>query len=348
MAEAHDQGGRGFLVIEDDVDMGALIAEVLREHFHTSRVQVARTIGEALRLDTDQFELILCDFNLPDGTGLEAIQRILARDAEAAIIIVTGDTEIETAVSAVHAGAFDYVVKSEQFLTHIPLTVEKNLAIHRIKKENARLQVELANSVEQVQQTNRKLEELVRQFERLAMTDALTGLANRRHLNDALVRMAAAAERTGNDLSCIMIDLDGFKRLNDTQGHQRGDLLLAEVGRLIHANSRTADLAARYGGDEFAILLPNTELTTAIGVAQRLYEGFHRHLGIRAICQGASSVTLSIGAASHRFRREDRPEQLLAMADEALYAAKGGGRNRLVVRLDDGRLVAGEAAVSAA
>lgn len=344
MPTSPEQPLRGFLVIEDDVDTGYLIAEVLRTHLKTTSVRIVRNIGDAVRLDTAQFDLVLCDYNLPDGTALDALLRLRERNPDVAVVIVTGETEIETAVAAVRAGAFDYVVKAGQFLSLLPLTVEKNLALHRMKRENTRLQQELEAALGQTRDANAKLENLVAQLEHFAMTDALTGLANRRHLNDALVRMASASVRQESDVACIMIDLDGFKSLNDTLGHQRGDELLALVGRLIAANSRTADLPARYGGDEFAILLPQTDLKTAIFVAQRLFEEFHRHTPLHELCSGSAGVTLSIGAASRRFSRDDRPDLLLAQADEALYAAKTRGRNRLMARHLDGRILPGEAA----
>lgn len=168
-------------------------------------------------------------------------------------------------------------------------------------------------------------------LQELATVDELTGLYNRRHFLERLEGRVREAERTSRPLSTIMIDVDHFKRINDEFGHAAGDAVLRVVGSTLATNVRRYDLAARHGGDEFIVYLPNTDLDVARTVAERIR---------RAIAAGScdvggghiASVTVSLGVASIR-GGEDR-DSLIKRADEALYEAKVSGRNR--TRLAEG------------
>ena len=164
---------------------------------------------------------------------------------------------------------------------------------------------------------------LLLQLRRTADTDGLTGIANRRIFDETIIREIARAVRSGEELSLVMRDIDHFKRLNDTYGHQVGDDVLRRVAQAIADATRTYDVAARYGGEEFAIVLPRTPYGDAALVAERL-----RHAAVQAGADPA--VTLSAGVATYPRDALDA-EGLLARADEALYASKRGGRDRLTV-----------------
>ncbi len=156
----------------------------------------------------------------------------------------------------------------------------------------------------------------------LALTDALSGLANRRALDDTFLRQVAQARRSGMPLSVLMLDLDRFKLVNDRYGHDRGDEVLARVSLVIRESARDSDFKARFGGEEFVVLLPDTDRDGAVVVAEKLREevGAIAHPGVER------SVTVSIGVAT--FPADgDSPETLLHSADLALYAAKHAGRN---------------------
>src|SRR5204862_3850366 len=127
----------------------------------------------------------------------------------------------------------------------------------------------VAALIKEKEDLRRQLEEKNEQLEKVAATDGLTGLYNRRHFSRVLEQLFAEAQRYDKDLACVMIDLDGYKQVNDTLGHQVGDQLLVTAGKVITANMRRMDVAARYGGDEFVILLPHADTTEATGVAQR-------------------------------------------------------------------------------
>ncbi len=167
----------------------------------------------------------------------------------------------------------------------------------------------------------------IEEINRRARTDALTGLANRQQFEDRLTRIVAETNRFGGSCALVVADIDRFKHVNDTFGHQFGDQVLKRVAAALQNEIRTVDLAARYGGEEVAILLPQTNLEGACQLAERLRKAVARHphtVGGREI-----TVTISLGVAAYPEGARDR-DQLFLVADRALYAAKRAGRNRVV------------------
>jgi diguanylate cyclase (GGDEF)-like protein len=181
---------------------------------------------------------------------------------------------------------------------------------------------------------NAELEERVafrtRQLRELASREPLTGLYNRRHFNEVLQRRFAEAKRYGTDLTAIMIDLDSFKKANDDFGHQLGDDVLVLAATTILSQLRTSDLAARYGGDEFIILLPQTDVQQGGVLAARIMDKFHRELAKR---HPDVSVTMSLGIAGLRDLNgpDSDADLLIRTADQAMYDAKSSGKNRIVI-----------------
>ena len=167
------------------------------------------------------------------------------------------------------------------------------------------------------------------QLEQLAATDPLTSLYNRRHFGRVLDQLFSEAARYDDDLTCVMIDLDGYKPINDVFGHVVGDQLLVVAGRVISANMRRMDIAARYGGDEFILLLPRTNCQDAAGVIERIREEYR--VASAAVLSRETGVTMSVGIASLLSSSPGRADQLVNMADTALYQAKEAGRNRVVI-----------------
>ena len=175
----------------------------------------------------------------------------------------------------------------------------------------------------------RQLAESHRQMERLAVTDGLTGIYNRRHFNDALAREWARASRSGRELALIMVDIDFFKRYNDHYGHQAGDACLVAVAQALGEYARRAgDCLARYGGEEFVLLLPEMARAQAASVAESLCRSV-ADLALPHAQSEQGVVTLSVGVAVRIPRADSHPDDLLRWADEALYSAKHGGRNRV-------------------
>lgn len=311
------------LIIEDDLDQRELIAGTIEAHFGRGSVVAVGSFAEAMHQPFGQFDLILSDYNLPDGGGMEVIDAVRAV-CDTPVILVTGENHGATAAEAIRRGATDYIVKVGDYLFTIPLAVEKNLTTAKIKRENEELRRRLEHALADVRGKNQQLEQSLRRVEELAATDELTGLYNRRHFARVSEQLFADAYRSGGDLACVMIDMDRFKQLNDTRGHQAGDAMLALAGKVIAANLRKMDVAARYGGDEFVILLPHTDAQAATTVAQRIADEFQRSSAARLNNPGGMSM--SIGCATLKHHRPSGAEQLVGFADAAMYRAKQTGK----------------------
>lgn len=319
------------LLVEDNPDTAILIQEALHDHFGPGCVRHCATIARALSIDAASVDIVLCDINLPDGHGMDLLTRLLKRRADLPVVLVTGEGILDNALCAISQGAYDYVIKSGDYLFAIPIVVEKNLAIWRTKQENRRLHEQLSRTLEEVRIKNDQLEEAITKLETMASTDPLTGVANRRAFNQSLERRFAEASRYDQDLACVMIDLDGFKSLNDALGHQAGDDLLRRTARILEANCRRSDIAGRFGGDEFVILLPETDLSTSRVVAERIKQQFEQAAEALLAEAPQVAVSMSMGVACLRHSRPTCAEQLLGHADDALYNAKANGKRRIMV-----------------
>lgn len=201
---------------------------------------------------------------------------------------------------------------------------------HVLSEQNRDLAATNQHLEERVAERTRQLEVAYRRLETVSRTDGLLDIANRMYFDECIASEWKRARRENKDLALLMIDVDFFKRYNDTYGHQQGDACLRAVAKAAgSALRRPADLLARYGGEEIVALLPNTDLAGARLVA----EGIQAKLAALAIPHAASGiaahVTVSIGAACLRPGADNRPEQLIAAADSALYEAKRQGRNRI-------------------
>lgn len=264
---------------------------------------------------TEQIDVVLLDFVLPDINGNE-ICRWLKHDKETRgipIIMLTVKNTTEDKVSSFEAGADDYLAK--------PFSeMELNARIYAALRTKA-LQDEL-------RQKNRQLEEMLTKVEALAITDPLTGLYNRRRFEAVLENEFHRMMRYKLPLSCVMMDIDHFKSVNDTYGHKTGDSVLREIAEVLRRSIRAVDTPARWGGEEFIVLLPQTGKKDAMMVAQRLLQSVSQHPFTEL---PNKEVTVSIGLASAPDSSIDSIEKLIHASDEALYNAKRNGRNRIEV-----------------
>jgi len=188
---------------------------------------------------------------------------------------------------------------------------------------------ELLRTKDAMEQINRTLQNAFEREQVASRTDSLTGAFNRRYFFELIEYEFAASRRYQRPLSIVMFDIDTFKRINDTYGHQVGDEILTHAARVVRDQLRETDILSRYGGDEFVILLPNSDSREAAAVLKRI----HRRLKLSKYVVGEDiqvNVTISAGIASWQPGMEN-PAQLIHQADEALYAAKGTGRDRMVV-----------------
>jgi diguanylate cyclase (GGDEF)-like protein len=186
-------------------------------------------------------------------------------------------------------------------------------------------QLELRRQLKELQHSERRLEEALARLEVLSSTDSLTGLCNRRTLDEKLKAEFERAQRYSLDLSLLMIDVDRFKQVNDHFGHPAGDAMLRQVGQTLQDNARAADVVARYGGEEFSIILPNTGREAALAIAERIRQRV-------SALPAPTPLTVSIGIASlsgaaQEVARMADAQALVTAADAALYQAKKDGRN---------------------
>ena len=319
------------ILVVDDVSLNRRLLERMLASRGCDTVLLASNGQEALEhLDQGHagkgpaIDLVLLDVVMPGMDGFEVARRATSnRDPwDLPIIMVTEKTASEDLQAGFEAGAVDYIRKPVQK----PELLARVGSMLRLKRETdlrRRREQELATAKEALEAANARLQEL-------SITDPLTGLANRRRLNDFLDSHFAGARRTSAPLSFIMADIDQFKAYNDMYGHQAGDQALQAVAAVFtKVIRRTTDLAARYGGEEMAAVLTVTDMAGALEVAEALRAGV-ADLGLKHEGSDiADHVTASLGVACANDTRETSPAELIAWADEAMYRAKNQGRNRV-------------------
>ena len=301
------------LLVEDD----PVQANVAKEYLEASGYEVmwADNGKSAIKMaKTQTIDLILLDMILPDLDGNEVCRWLkLNEDTKGIpIIIISVRGSTEEKVTGLEAGAEDYLPKPYS-------EVELNARIYACLRTKA-LQDELRVK-------NRQLEEVLLKVEQLAITDPLTELFNRRRFETALESEFKRTMRYQTASSCLMIDIDHFKNINDEYGHHTGDLVLKETANIIKGCIREIDTAARWGGEEFIVLLPETRKNEALKVAHRILNVIAGY----SFPQITRQMTVSIGLASIPDPSIDNAEKLINAADVALYEAKQNGRNRIEV-----------------
>jgi diguanylate cyclase (GGDEF)-like protein len=302
------------LLVEDSPSQGRQLADSL--HKLGYEVKWAQSGMQGLKIAREQApDLIVLDVVMDDMDGFAVCRWLQVHEAtrDIPIIMLTQKADLKDRIQGLHVGAVDY----------LPKPFEADELEARIF---AALRVRAAQT--ELKQRNSQLESMLHHVEALAITDALTGLYNRRRLADVLKREWAVAKRYRNQLSCIMIDIDHFKAFNDRHGHDTGDAVLKEVAHALCESLREVDLASRYGGEEFAILLPQTDKKGAVTLAQRL------QAAVRALAVPVGDVklriTASFGVAAGSDVQGENSDDLVRAADAALYEAKHQGRDRVV------------------
>jgi diguanylate cyclase (GGDEF)-like protein len=303
------------LVADDDRITREVLAGLLRGAGF--KVETATDGQDVIdRVGRGGISLVLLDINMPRITGLEACRILKGIDPEAflPVVLCTVRTDIDSRIEGLRLGADDYVCK--------PFDERELLA-----RVNAMLRIK--SQWDAVREARARLETL-------ATHDELTGLNNYRYLNSRLAEEWKRAERFHEPLAALMVDLDRFKQLNDTYGHGLGDVALKALAARLKRGVREIDVVARYGGDEFLVVLPNTHLAGAVAVADRLW----RDINATSVAVDGTdtrvSLACSIGVAVYPSREVRSKDTLLKAVDEALYAAKREGRNRIFVAANQG------------
>ncbi len=275
---------------------------------------------EALKkVYTEMPDLILLDIMMPKKNGYE-VCRILKNDPATRfipIIMVTALKDIEDKIRGIEAGADDFISKPFN-KTELMVRVRSLLRLKFLHDE-------LENKVEQLDKARKRLQQL-------AVTDGLTGLYNYRYFRSQLEHELARAKRHQLKLSLIMLDIDFFKNYNDTNGHPAGDEVLAKIATAVKENVRQIDVPCRYGGEEFILILPDTDKSAAVVVAEKIRKLIETMPFANEKAQPGGCLTVSVGVASYP---EDGTisDQLIEKVDQHLYAAKQSGRNKVVAIL---------------
>jgi len=273
---------------------------VLLEAGHTEEIQNA--------LGKGRIDLVLMDNQMPEKSGMEWLAEI-TRKQLAPVVIFTGSGTEEIAAQAFQEGAVGYLPKS-------------NLSRKKLKKT---IDVALDKWM-RLQQAMADKEKL----ERLANLDSLTGLYNRRAISGKLRDLINRANRYKEDFSLVMLDIDHFKKVNDRYGHLTGDEVLEKIATLVRRNIRNTDVVGRYGGEEFIIILPQTNLSSAWVIAERI-RSIIENAEMKDPAGNVFTVTVSQGLSE--WERGEDADALISCADEALYKAKARGRNRVQILL---------------
>lgn len=300
------------LVIDDSASQRLFLKAYLGKMGHEV-VQAADGREGIDRFGASDPDLILLDVMMPGIDGYETARVIRgARDQWVPIIFLSGCNESADIEAAIDAGGDDYLTKPFD-----PKVLEAKI---RSMTRIAQMRRQLVLRSEELRSANATLM-------RLIDMDGLTGIANRRRLDSKLAEEIGRCSRNHVPLSVILLDIDHFKRFNDTHGHLGGDECLKAVAQVFASElKRPADLAARYGGEEFCIVLPETDCAGALLVAERLRAAI-ACLKVQAAPGVMAGVTVSCGVASEVPSADTPAEAVLAQADAALYCAKEGGRN---------------------
>ncbi|MBI1210808.1 MAG: PleD family two-component system response regulator [Alphaproteobacteria bacterium] len=300
--------GRGRILVVEDREQSALrIAETLsRDH----DVEVVGDVNEALvRAKGGDYDLVIPSLSLDRQDGLRFCATLRSLDAtrQTPLLVIVDEGDMKRLVRALDIGVNDYLMRPVE-RSELVARVRTQL---RRKRYADRLRHSLQLSLE------------------MAITDQLTGLFNRRYMSRHLNTLISNAGSTGKPVSFLILDIDFFKKINDTYGHDVGDDVLREFANRVSHNVRGIDLACRYGGEEFVVVMPDTDMTFAYMVAERLRQSVADIPFNISVPPGQIAVTISIGVTASE-GAADTAEALLRRADQALYRAKRDGRNRVV------------------
>lgn len=294
------------LVVDDEEVVCRFLKRLLSRGGHDVDISLGGQDAIA-RLERDSFDLVITDLKMPGVDGVGVLRRAKEVDPFCEVIIITAYASVESAVEVMKLGAYDYISKPFN-VDRIKLMVDKALEKRRLLRAAGERDF----------------------YKRLSQIDGLTEVYNRRTFDDLLSAEISRSDRFRRPLSLLMIDLDHLKIINDSFGHQAGDEILRDIAWLLKRSVRNCDLVARYGGDEFAVILVEAGKADAITTAKRLIRAVEvpspKH--DRELAFEDRSMTVSIGVASYPTDARDRVE-LVEKADQALYEAKAQGGNRV-------------------
>ncbi|MGD2272325.1 MAG: diguanylate cyclase [Desulfobacterales bacterium] len=310
------------LVVDDEDSVRTVMMQVLQEEgFAVTEAANGRQALECMKKET--FSLVITDIVMPGMTGLELLEKTKKVSPETQVIIITSHASLETAITALRHGAYDYLFKPFKDLELISATANRAI-------EKVRLIAENRDLLEKLKKKNDELEKANQTLKNLACRDGLTGLFNHRYFQEYLIFELYRSSRNKETFSMLFLDLDFFKQYNDTHGHLEGDQLLRSLAGILKKSIRRSDVLARYGGEEFVLILPATPKANARIVGEKIRRYVESYPFKGRDTQPNQRVTLSIGIAAFPDDGSDR-SSLIQCADLAMYRAKNSGRNKVCI-----------------
>jgi diguanylate cyclase (GGDEF)-like protein len=317
------------LVVDDDASILGVVAEVLEDDGY--RVSTAASGEEAVELlQGDPFALVMSDIRLPGMDGIAVLEHVKIVSPRTNVIMITSHGSMESSINAIQLGAYDYLLKPFEDLSLISSAAKRATDAYNLDLDRSQL-------IRSLKLSNDELARMSQVFQELAIRDGLTDLFNHRHINEILDQQIEKAVKEASDLSLIFVDVDQFKIFNDTYGHQNGDLVLRELGGLMQESVRKKDIVARWGGEEFVVVAPNTNEQTAARLAEELRRSVAEHRFKRGESEHPNLITISAGVSS--LTRQKTKASLIEAADAALYDAKANGRDQVYIANQHGKSI---------
>ncbi|MCV2354797.1 diguanylate cyclase [Paucibacter sp. B2R-40] len=323
------------LCVDDDSGVLTSLRSLLENSLqHGQLIEIAESGSEALEL-IDELEregqtlaVIIADYIMPGMKGDELLVQVHQRLPKVLTILLTGQSSLDGVKRAINeANLFrflekpwhneDVVLTAQAALRAFRLDAELQRHVSELRRMNEQLELTVAQRTQELTQKNLELEQL-------AVTDCLTRLYNRLFLDRAMEREQAAAGRSGRGFALILVDVDCFKRINDSLGHQAGDAVLVALAQILQSRVRASDVVGRWGGEEFLIICPDTDLAGAQQMAETLRQRIEEF-----VFPQVGSCTASFGVSV--CAPGESGSTAVARADQALYAAKQAGRNRVML-----------------
>ena len=303
------------VLIVDDHEDNIMVLKVRLESWGYQTASAYNGMDAIKYVEATPPDLILLDVMMPEMDGNEVARHIKGNKSLPFIPIImqTALDSTDSKVTGLEAGADDYITKPIDF-AELKARLRSMLRIKRLQ--------------EALEEREKELLEVNKKLTYMSQTDGLTGLDNRRHLNERIVEMFNHAQRLNEPFSCVMCDLDKFKSVNDTYGHQAGDEVLKQLSRILKEEAREIDRVGRYGGEEFMLLLPGTVLDAAVTFAERVRKRIEGHTF--TFDGGTLTRTASFGVSGWPHPHIDQSDGMVRAADDALYVAKETGRNRVI------------------
>ncbi|MCK4271595.1 diguanylate cyclase [bacterium] len=294
------------LIVDDEEIVRSFLFDVLSdEGYEVTAVSSGEEAVKLLKKDT--FYLIITDIKMPGMNGMQVLRTAKEMEPNQNVIVMTGYASTETAVESMKLGAADYITKPFN-LDQIRIVVAKTLERSRLRRRAEEGEI----------------------YKQLSRIDGLTELFNYAFFQQLLKTEIERAQRYGHELSLLMIDIDDFKGYNDRNGHPAGDEALKHLSRVMSRAVRGCDFIARYGGDEFVVVLPETDLSEAKLIGERLRLLVEQTEFENELANKQGLITVSVGLATYPHDAQTK-EDLIKRADEALYKAKALNRNKLCV-----------------